>query len=135
MIAFSPMGAGVDSERSIFKGKGGNRLGQEDREHIDSGAPIAECAMSKSPQSVPTLFAASDRASIFFVLALVVRLQFISRPFYLLWYLSFLNMRLHLLFLRLHLLFAWIWPFNSQVAASQVAYSPLCAGEQHLALW
>ena len=49
---------------------------KEGCEHIDFGALIAECPGLKFPLSVPTVFAEEVRASVHFVLALVVRLRF-----------------------------------------------------------
>ena len=56
----------------------------EDREHIDSGALIAECTVLKFSLSMPIIFAEEVRASIRFVCALVVRLRsfFLSRRSY-----------------------------------------------------
>ena len=65
-----------DTNKSIFLTSTSSAMAfrtiKDDREHIDSGT--AECVKLKAPLSVPAIFAASVRASILIVFALVVRL-------------------------------------------------------------
>ena len=102
-----------------------------DREHFGSG--IAEFVKLKIPLSVPAIFAASVRASILIVFALVVRLRFVLKA--LIFLVSNMLLSSPTLLVQLTCYFSMDWPFVLQVAASQVVYSTLWTGEMCLAFW
>jgi len=97
----------------------------KDREHIDSGALIAECPVLKFPLSVPAVFAEKVRASLHFVVALGVRLRFFFSP------------GVHISRLKLASLPTVFLdrPFVLQAVPSQATFSLRWAGEHNLPSW